>query len=272
LASYSSPHLNTALAAVTWELIEPQEDKFDFSLVDGLIQEARRHNLRLVLLWFGSWKNSMSTYPPVWVKTDLKRFSRAQNKEGTSLEMLSTLSNANRDADARAFAALMRHVRAVDSGAHTVLMVQVENEVGVITESRDRSAAANEAFGEPVPKELMDYLQQHKETLIPEFRGTWEAAGSKTSGSWKDVFGAGDATDEIFMAWNYARYIGHVVDAGKAEYPLPMFVNTAIPERLAPELLKPGSYSLRCRRCRRGTRRESPSTSTLRRSQGLPRV
>src|SRR4029077_4701665 len=113
-------------------------------LVDGLILASRRHNLHVILLWFGSWKNGVSTYPPAWVKTDLKRFPRAQNRDGKGLEILSTLSDANRDADAHAFAALMRHVREVDGEAHTVVMIQVENEVGVLTETRDRSATANE--------------------------------------------------------------------------------------------------------------------------------
>ena len=163
LAGYSSQHVNTALAAVTWGMLEPEEGKFDYSLVDGLIQEARRNKLRLILLWFGSWKNGVSTYPPLWVKTDLRRFPRALDKEGASIDVLSPFSDANRDADARAFAALMRHIRVVDSDAHTVLMVQVENEVGIFPEARDYSAGANEAFERPVPKELLDYLKQHKE-------------------------------------------------------------------------------------------------------------
>ena len=244
LAGYSSQHVNTALTAVTWEMLEPEEGKFDYSLVDGLILEARRNKLRLILLWFGSWKNGVSTYPPLWVKTDLKRFPRAVDKEGASLDILSPFVDANRDSDARAFAALMRHVRAVDGDAHTVLMVQVENEVGIFPVARDYSAAANQAFERPVPKELLDYLKQHKDTLLPEFREVWDAAGSKTSGDWRDVFGPGNATDDIFMAWSYARYIERVAAAGKAEYSLPMFVNAALPESLAPDALKPGNYGI----------------------------
>ena len=139
---------------------------------------------------------------------------------------MSTLSDANRDADSRAFAALMKHIREIDGEAHTVVMIQVENEVGVLGPSRDHSPAANQALAGPVPKEFMDYLQKHKDALIPEMRQRWEAAGFKTSGTWEQVFGAGIETDEIFMAWNYARYVGHVAAADKAEYPLPMFVNT----------------------------------------------
>jgi hypothetical protein len=235
----AAANLNTVLATVSWELMEPEEGRFDFSLVDGLIQDARRYNLHLIVIWFGSWKNGKSTYQPVWVKTNQQRFPIVQDEKGKGLPALTTLSDANRDADARAFAALMRHIREVDGDAHTVLMIQVENEVGVVGLSRDHSPVANQAFAGPVPKEFMEYLQKHKDTLIPELRKRWEAAGFKTSGSWEEVFGAGIETDELFMAWNYARYIGHVAAAGKAEYPLPMFVNTWLRQN---DKEKPGSY------------------------------
>ena len=219
---------NTVLAGVSWDQIEPQEGKFDFSVLDGVVRDARSHNLRLVLLWFGSWKNSLSSYAPLWLKKDFERFPRAQVAGGKSIELLSPFSDANRDADARAFAALMRHVKAVDGQQHTVIMIQVENEVGMHGDSRDRSPAANQAFAEPVPKELMDYLQRHKESLIPDVRQVWETAGFKTSGTWEEVFGRSGVTDGFFMAWYISRYIGRVAAAGKAEYPLPMFCNAAL--------------------------------------------
>src|ERR1035441_6351268 len=209
--------LTTVLAGVSWAQIEPQEGKFDFSVPDGIIQDARSHNLHLVLLWFASYKNGSSSYPPDWVKKDFERFPRAQVASGKSIELLSPFSDANRDADARAFAALMRHVKAVDGQQHTVIMVQLENEVGMHGDSRDRSPAANQAFAGPVPKELMDYMQQHKDILNLEFRRAWEAAGFKTAGTWEEVFGQSRATDGIFMAWQYARYINRVAEAGKAE-------------------------------------------------------
>ena len=164
---------NTVLAGVSWAQIEPAEGKFDFRVLDGVIQGARSHNLRLVLLWFGSWKNSLSSYAPDWVKKDFERFPRARSAAGQSIELLSPFSDMNRDADTRAFAAVMRHVKAVDGRKHTVIMIQVENEVGMHTDSRDFSPAANQTLAGPAPKELMDYLQQHKDTLIPEFRQVW---------------------------------------------------------------------------------------------------
>jgi hypothetical protein len=218
--------LTAVLAGVSWAQIEPAEGKFDFSVLDGIIRDARSHNLRLVLLWFGSWKNGLSSYPPDWLKKDFERFPRVQYEWGRTVELLSPLSDANRDADARAFAALMRHLKEVDGREHTVVMIQVENEIGLPGEYRDRSPMANKAYDGPVPKDLMDYLQKHKDTLIPEFRQVWEAAGFKNSGTWTEVFGQGPATDEIFMAWHFARYVGRVAQAGKAEYPIPLYMNT----------------------------------------------
>ncbi|MCM3873971.1 MAG: DUF5597 domain-containing protein [Pyrinomonadaceae bacterium] len=232
-------NLNTVLAVVSWEQVEPEEGKFDFTMVDGLIEAARRHNLRLGLLWFGSWKNATSRYAADWVKANEKRFPRVKNRDGKTLEILSALNEETREADARAFARFMRHIREVDAKERTVIMIQVQNEVGVLGDSRDRSAAANEAFAKPVPKELMSYLQKQKGNLLPELLQLWEAAGSKTSGTWEEVFGQGTATDEVFMAWHYARFTGRLAEAGKAEYPLPMFVNAWI---VQPEDKGPGDY------------------------------
>src|SRR5665647_2181985 len=150
-------HMNTVLTGISWDWIEPEEGKYDFRLVDQLIESARQNNVRTVWIWFASWKNG-----------------------------LSTLSQNNMQADARAFAALMRHTREVDR-SHRVIMVQVQNEVGVLGDSRDRSPAANEAFAKPVPKELLDYLAKHKQDLLPEFKQVWDAAGARTSGTWEAV-------------------------------------------------------------------------------------
>ena len=221
-------HANTVVTPVSWEQIEPEEGVFDFSLVDGLILEARKHNLHLVLLWLASWKNGMSSYQPLWVKADYRKYPRATRQDGSPIQVLSTLSENNWKADANAFAALMRHLRDYDQHDHTVLMAQVENEVGILGDSRDRSAAADKAFSGPVPQELMRHLVKDDKDLVPEFRALWMKAGQKPSGTWEEVFGTGPKTDEIFMAWNYARYVDHVAAAGKAAYPIP-----AVCERLA---------------------------------------
>ncbi|MDF7774921.1 DUF5597 domain-containing protein [Sphingomonas sp. AOB5] len=145
-AKLRAMRLNTVLAPVSWELIEPVEGQFDFSSVNWLIEDARASDMRLVILWFGTWKNSMSSYVPAWVKRDTKRFPRTTDAEGRSQEILSALSPAVRDADARAFAALMAHLRKVDGERHTVIMVQVENEIGFLPTAREHGAVADAAY------------------------------------------------------------------------------------------------------------------------------
>lgn len=229
--------LNTVVTPLSWELIEPQEGKYDFALVDGLIDQARQAHERIVFLWLASWKNGMSSYAPVWVKENSQRFERVV-ENGNKVEILSPLCAATRDADARAFATLMHHIKEVDGGQHTVLMMQVENEVGVLGGSRDRSEMADKAFAGPVPAELTSYLSAHREDLYPDLHALWAANGAKTTGTWSEVFGAGQRADEIFMAWHYARYMQVVAAKGKAEYDIPMYVNTW----LASDNTPPGGY------------------------------
>jgi hypothetical protein len=231
-------HMNTILVGVSWDWLEPEEGKFDFRFVDNAIESARLNDVHIVWIYFGSWKNGLSSFAPAWVKAAQDRFPRVEIRGGKSTETLSALSENGLHADQKAFAALMRHTKAVDT-THRVIMVQVENEVGVLGDARDRSPIANEAFAKPVPKELMDYLANPRVPLLPEFKQVWDAAGAKTSGTWEEVFGKGLKTDEIFQGWQYARYVSAVAEAGKKEYPIPMFVNAWI---VQPEDKGPGDY------------------------------
>ena len=226
-AKLQAMNLNTVLAPVYWDVIEPEEGKFDFATLDGLLRDAQAARMKLVLLWFGSWKNSMSCYAPAWVKRDQARFPRTQDSAGRGQEILSPFAAANRAADLQAFTALMRHLKANDPD-HTVVMVQVENEIGMIPEARDHSPAAEQAFAAPVPAALLDYLEKNRAQLAPELAATWAAAGGKKSGTWAEVFGGAPAGEEIFMAWHFAAYTQEIAAAGKAELPLPMFANAAL--------------------------------------------
>jgi len=224
-------HLNTVVSTVSWELIEPEEGKFNFSTVDAQIKEARQRNMHLVIIWFATWKNATSPYVPHWVKADRKRFPPMAFKPRTSggrggggIGSLSPLGEDTLKADAKAFRALMRHIRETDP-QHTVIMMQIENESGSLGDSRDRSDLAEAAWAKPVPADLLTYFARNKATLLPEMQEVWGRNGNKTGGTWAEVFGSDEWADEVFMAYHIGRFIGEVAKAGKAELDIPMYAN-----------------------------------------------
>jgi beta-galactosidase GanA len=233
-------NLNTVVAPVYWDRSEPEEGVYDWTLMDGLIEQAREHDMRIVLLWFGAWKNSMSCYAPNWVKVDTERFPRSRDRNGRALEILSPFSEENRVADRRAFAACMRHLKEIDGEHNTVIMVQIENEIGMIPDARDYADLANAAWAQPVPTALTASLAQQAEGLglVPEFEALWEENGRRSAGSWTDVFGPEPWSEEIFMAWHFGTYVQDLAEAGRAEYDLPFLVNAA----LIREQYEPGQY------------------------------
>jgi len=210
-------HLNTIEVPIYWEDVEPREGEFRFETFDNIIRLARGRNLRLVMLWFGTWKNGTMDYAPGWVKTHTARFPRMMDDGGHPVRVLTPLSEQNRKADARAFRELMKHLKAFDGDAHTVIMVQVENETGSLFTDRDHSAEANRAFAGAVPVKMTEALH-------------------KKPGTWTELFG--EESDEAFAAYYVASYVNAVAEAGKSEYPLPLYANVWLREQK--NFMRPG--------------------------------
>jgi hypothetical protein len=212
-------HANTLEVPIYWEQIEAQQGKFDFSLVDTLLKQGREHNVHLVLLWFATWKNGSSHYMPEWMKREPSKYPNITGKNGQPVDSPSPHTQAAMEADAKAFAAVMGYLKKADQ-QHAVIMVQVENEPGAWGSVRDYSANAQKLFEDPVPAEMLkpEVLKALNKPVV-------------VKGSWKEVFG--DDADEYFHAWSVARYIGYVAAAGKAIYPLPLYVNASLRDPLS---------------------------------------
>ena len=229
--------LNTVLVPAYWEFLEPTEGQYDFTLIDRTVRQARDLQLKVVFLWFGAWKNSMSCYAPLWFKRDTKRFPRARTQEGKPLEIASCFSEEVFKADNRAFGQLMQHIS--QTAADVVTMVQVENEIGMLESARDHSALAEAVYKRGVPQELVTYLEKNGKTLHPWLRERMAAQGGiKKGAAWPAVFGDGIFTDEIFMAYYYAKYVGRLCETARQYTQMPLYVNAAMNSRGR----QPGQY------------------------------
>jgi beta-galactosidase GanA len=226
-AAAKDAHANTVEIPVAWEQLEPAEGKFDFSYVDTLVAQARQNRMRLVLLWFGTWKNTGPQYTPEWVKFNNQRFPRMVGKDGKTIYCLSPVGEQTLQADTKAFVALMAHLKKIDAAQHTVIMVQVENEVGTYGTVRDFGARAEAAFRQPVPPAVL----ARKKSPVP----------GAASGSWSEVYGP--YADEYFHAYAVASYIETLAKAGRAVYDLPMYVNNALRDPVEPVAPWKGNFA-----------------------------
>lgn len=216
---------NTAEIPIYWEQVESKPGHYDFSQVDRILEGARTAQVRVVLLWFGTWKNGESHYTPEWVKRDRKTYPRVLDAWGKETDIVSPLCAAAQAADANAFQAVMRHLSEVDGKQHTVIMMQVENEPGFLGTDRDYSATATELFNGAVPEELAAYLDAHAATLSESMKQVWR---SGARGPWKTLLGS--LAEETFSAWHVARYVNAVAKAGKEACALPMYSNAWLVE------------------------------------------
>ena len=211
-------HANTLETPIYWEQFEPKQGQFDYSAVDTVLTQAREHHVHLVLLWFGTWKNGSQHYMPEWMKLDPQRYSHVTNKGGELVDSPSPFAAASLEADKRAFTAFMQHLKDADP-ERTVLMVQVENETGTYGSVRDYCPEANKLFDGPVPPEILKAMGKTPAT---------------PGANWEMVFGP--EAEVYFHAWAIAKYVGEVAAAGKAAYPLPLYVNAALHDPLTPEV------------------------------------
>lgn len=216
--SLKEMHANTAEMPVYWETIEPEEGKFDFSIVDTLLTEARQNGMRLILLWFATWKNGMMKYCPTWVKRQPDRFLRCMAHDGALITNLSAGCPANLEADKNAFCRLMEYLHTHDHDG-TVIAMQVENEAGMIGRVlRDYQPCSAAQFQAGVPASIMHGL----ETSDCALSRAWADSGRPT-GNWEQVFG--DMASEYFSAWQVASYIDAITEAGKKVHYIPCFTN-----------------------------------------------
>lgn len=230
--------LNTVLVPAYWDLTEPVEGQFDFSLTDKVIDQARKNHLKVIFLWFGAWKNSMSCYAPLWFKENYQKYPRSYTENGKPLEIASAFSEEVFKADNRAFCQWMKHIASIDKEEGTVIMIQIENEIGMLESARDHSALANKAFHATVPEVFTSYLKKNKKQLHPQMLKKWGSQGYKTSGTWQELFGTDIYTDEIFMAYHYALYVERMAQTARSIYNIPLYINAAMNSRGR----KPGEY------------------------------
>jgi len=214
---------NTLEAPVYWDKVETHEGEFDFSSVDMLLGECRKHDLHLIVLWFATWKNGEMRYCPSWVKTDKKRFSRVLRSDGAPMNILSAFGEESLQADTKAFCALMKHLKEADGDTQTIIAVQVENEPGILGCDRDYGPEAEAAFIGPVAPQLFEHVKGLGKGHAWD---AWKKNGSKEQGSWKDIFGV--AGGEFCTAWSIAKYIDHIAAAGRAVYNIPLYTNAWI--------------------------------------------
>jgi hypothetical protein len=194
--------LNALKVPIKWSMVEPEKGVYNFSYLDHAKSMAENNHLKLILNWFGHYASADGTvygnltgelYAPMYIVTDDKLYPRAVDADGIPHHnAISYDYEPIVEREIAAFRAFMQHIKEVDSQAHTILMVQVENEIAVFGVDRhnpklwrDHSPASNKRFAEN-----------------------------------------GFSDDLKYSAWDLSyNWIRRLTDAGAAVYALPLFHN-----------------------------------------------
>jgi hypothetical protein len=194
---------NTATLPTYWREIEPETGRYVFTMLDERIRVARENGMRVIPLWFGTYKNGCLYYTPDWIQADPETYRLAVGRDGKQLVSLCPNCEATWQRDRDALKAIMAHLREVDD-ERTVIMFQIENEPGIFKSDRCHCPTCSERF---------------------------------SAGGYAETWGAHAA--EAFSAASIATYVDRLSVEAKAIYPLPTYVNTW----LSPEVgAHPGDY------------------------------
>jgi hypothetical protein len=157
--------LNAVKVPIKWSMVEPKKGVYDFCYLDHVKAMAERNGLRLVVGWFGHYASgdgniyrnlTGEVFAPMYVVEDDVTYPRAVDADGIAHHnAISYDYEPIIEVETAAFRAFMEHIRAVDEETHTILLVQVENEIAVFgadrrnrREWRDHSPASNKRFEE----------------------------------------------------------------------------------------------------------------------------
>ncbi len=194
---------NTAVLPTYWREIEPFPGQYDFRIVNERIANTRASGMRAILLWFATWKNACPFYAPDDIRHDSQTYRRALDRNGQPTVSLCPTAEVTWKRDRDALIALMTYLRDHDD-EHTIIMIQIENESGLLGTDR---------------------------CYCPECNARFEAE------RWKETWNENAA--EAFSAACLARYIDRLAGEAKAIYNLPTYTNVWL---AAPVGSTPGSY------------------------------
>lgn len=213
--------VNTVEIPVYWETFEPEQNLFCYEFVDECLRQADLYDVKVIFLWFGSWKNGTSKYAPTWIKENPGKYKRVVTYEGIVTNILSPYCRENLEADKAAFLKLVQYIEQNNRKKNRVIGIQIENEPGMMMRGdRDCGPIAETLFQEEVPDEVKSVVFHHE---LGEVTDIWKEKGALTDGCWTDLFG--EKAGEYFSVFGIASYIQELAAEAKRITDLTMIVN-----------------------------------------------